>query len=218
MRGLVLSTALVLLVSVPAQAQIVVDFDDVSASSSGSVFPGTQYAGSGVTFTSADLVGAGGGNVALSNTSPDFLVIGNGNSISPPNFAAAVAVAGNPNDLFMAFDVPVTSVSVTPDDAAEGSADPIRLYALAATATPGEYEVLQVVSQLDDVEFPMVVNGGGQPFSFAAFEVTIQAEGFDDLTFQPTAQVPSLSANGTIGLVSILALAGGWSLVRRRSC
>jgi hypothetical protein len=175
-----------------AGALVVLDFDTVPAASGGTLYPGATFAASGVTFTSGSIPNAVsvGTVFTLTNIDAQMLVVGNGNSISPPNFAAASSVfLGTADDLLMSFATPVTSLQLTTDDANPdaGGADVVRLLALESTGNPSEYRVLASVSGLDDaISSPgnlLSVNLSGTPFSFALFQATTEPEGFDNLTF-----------------------------------
>jgi hypothetical protein len=186
---------------------VTVNFDSVAAAPGGTLYPGNTFAASGVTFTSGAIPSsvAVGDTVTFTNIDNQMLLIGNSNSISPPNFAAASFVFGGAaNDLLMAFSTPITSVQLTTDDANPDAAgaDVVRLLALASTGNPNEYEVLAIDEGLDNaITSPanqLLVDLGGLPFSFALFQSTTEAEGIDDLMFstvpEPTALVSLFTA------------------------
>jgi hypothetical protein len=178
-------------------APVVINFDDVAADdiidNALGVYPGDQYAGSGVLFRTGIMTGevAVGHIVTLTDPVDEFEVLGGPGqpSISDPNFAIPRG-AGNARDLLMIFTTPVTSIQVTTDDYSRELPDVVRLLALGATASPDAYTVLAFDEKLDDAITPpdnlLSVSLGGTPFSFALFEVTTEQEGFDDLTFVQT--------------------------------
>lgn len=191
-----------------AAGAVTVDFDDVLAAPGGTLFPGNQYAAFGVTFTSGAIpTGLSVGDVVtLSDPTDSFLILGNDNAISPPNFAAAEDVFGANDDLLMSFTAPITSLSLQTDDTLGEVADVVRLLALSATGNANEFVILAIVSGLDDaISAPDNVLSIGIPggFSHAIFEVTTEAEGFDNLTFQARVPEPAtllLLAGGLLGL------------------
>jgi hypothetical protein len=168
---------------------IVVNFDNVVAAPAGTLFPGNTFGANGVTFTSGSIPNTVnvGDTISFSNPVNQMLVLGNPDCISPPNFAAAADVFGVNNDILMSFSTPVTSVQLTSDDHPFESPDIIRLLALAPTANPNQFVVLALAEGLDNATMPpdnlLSVSFGGLPFSSALFQVTTEAEGFDDLTF-----------------------------------
>lgn len=112
----------------------------------------------------------------------------------------------------MAFSTPVTSVQLTTDDAGGEDADIVRLLALAQTGNPNEFVVLAVAQGLDDATTSPANQLGvslATPLSFALFQVTTEAEGFDNLTFN---QVPEPTG---LALVALALLAVGVGRRRR---
>src|SRR5262249_11220903 len=95
--------------------------------------------------------------------------------------------------------------------------DIVRLLALAPTANPDQFVVLAIAEGLDNATMPpgnlLSVTLGGVPFSFALFQVTTEAEGFDDLTFQTVtgAAVPEPGS-----LLLWLVGVGGFLLIGRK--
>lgn len=187
----------------------VLNFDTVTAGENGSLFPGNTFAAQGVTFTSGSIpntVDAAGETFTLASIDNQLLVLGNNNNISIPNFAAASGVFGISNDLLMSFSIPVTSVQVTTDDASPdgGGAQIVRLLALAATANPNEFSVLAAAQGLDDATTSpanQLSVALATPFSFALFQVTTEAEGFDNLVFNA---VPEPASFGFVALGLVL--------------
>lgn len=206
--------------SSPARADlIIVNFDSVVASPSGTLFPGNTFAASGVTFTSGSIPNTVnvGDTITFSNAVNQILILGNPDSISPPNFAAAAGVFGVANDVLMAFSTPVTSVQLTTDDNPFEAPDIVRLLALAPTANPNQFVVLAIAEGLDNATMPpdnmLSVSLGGVPFSFALFQVTTEAEGFDDLTF---VTVTGTAVPEPSSLLLCLLGVGGVILIGRR--
>jgi hypothetical protein len=174
----------------PAAAQLV-HFDGVVAAPGGTLFGGGTFAASGVVFRSVNIPNGVfvGQVITLSNVEPRLLVIGNSHAISAPNFAAASGVfTGGPNDVLMSFSSPVTSVSVVTDDTPAEGADIVRLIALAPASTPGKFVVTAIDSGLDNGVFPFLnflsLDLQNKPASFVVFQVTTEAEGFDNLRFE----------------------------------
>jgi hypothetical protein len=188
-------------------ANMVLNFDSVAATGGGTLYPGNIFAASSVTFTSGAIPNSVNVSdvITLSNLDNQLLLIGNTNSISPPNFAAASMVFGGAaNDLLIAFATPVTSIQLTTDDASPdgGGADIVRLLALVSTGNPNEYQVLALAQGLDNATTSpanlLSVDLGGTPFSYAIFQATSEAEGFDDLTFNTVPEPFAL----TLGLIA----------------
>src|SRR4026208_73099 len=117
----------------------VVTFDNVAAATGGTIFAGDTFSAKGVIFRSVNSPNgvAVGQTITLSNADPRLLVLGNADSVSAPNFAAASGVFANngPDDLLMSFSSPVTSVHVATDQSPGETADLVRLLALVPTAT-----------------------------------------------------------------------------------
>lgn len=215
-------TSVILAAGLWCSAQAVtVNFDSLAAG----VQPGNVLASSGVTFTTGNIPDAVavGNIITLAGPIAQFEVFAQPtNAVSPPNFATALGVGLN--DLLMSFTTPVTSVSVRTDHFSPETPEIVRLLALAPTGNPNEYTILAIAQGQDDaVSAPadtLSVSLGGTPFSFALFQTTTEAEGFDDLTFAPaaTAAIPTSSAWGTFALAGLLGLWGLWRLrqVRRR--
>lgn len=185
---------------------VVVNFDTVAA---GVNQDGNLFIGSGVSFTTGTIPNAVavGDTITLAGPDAHFDILGNADSISPPNFA--VARAAGFNDLLMNFTTPVTSVSVTSDEAPAEAADIIRLLALAPTGTPNQFTVLGLDSKTDNaLSAPanlLSVALGGSSFSFALFQTTTEQEGFDDLTFTPVPEPGTLLLllSGLAGLAAL---------------
>jgi hypothetical protein len=170
---------------------VTVNFDNVVASPSGTLFPGNTFAASGVTLTSGSIPDgvAVGDIITLSGPLDQIIIVGDAPSISPPNFAIGAQVLGPANDVLLSFSTPVTSVQLTTDDAFPEihGGNLVRLLALASTSAPFQYQVLALAEALDNATCApgnlLSVSLGGEPFSFALFQVTTEAEGFDDLAF-----------------------------------
>ena len=211
-----LPLALLAALAWPAAASAtVVDFDSVVAAPGGTLFGGGTFASDGVTFDSGTIPDAVAVGDVITFASPDpfLLVLGNSDAISAPNFAAASDVFVVLNDVLMSFSTPVTSVSLTTDDAGGEIADVVRLLALTPTGAPFEFMVVGIATGLDNATSSpanlLSVSFGGAPFSYALFQVTTEAEGFDDLTFTP---VPEPGGVALLGL----GLAGLLSAMRQR--
>jgi PEP-CTERM motif len=99
-------------------------------------------------------------------------------------------------DLLLTFTTPVTSVNVTSDDFSPEAPDVIRLLALQATATPGQFNVLAFDQKTDDAVAPpanlLSVSLGGNSLSHALIEVISENEGFDNVTFTPIPEPATL--------------------------
>jgi hypothetical protein len=168
----------------------IVDFDNVVAAPGGTPMPGDTFVAEGVVFWSVSAPNAVmvGQTITLSNVLPRMLVLGNANSISSPNFAAASGVfSGNPNDLLMRFSAPVKSVRVVTDDAVE-TPNIVRLLALEPTGLPGQFVVKGIDTGLDNATSApnnVLAVSANSPFSFALFQVTTEAEGIDNVRFEP---------------------------------
>jgi hypothetical protein len=189
----------------------VVDFDSVAAAAGGTVFAGGTFASEGVSFQSGSISSGPfvvGEVITFASPEPFLLVLGNPNAISGPNFAAASGVFGGLDDILMSFSTPVTSVSLVTDDADSENADVVRLLALTPTGMPFQFTVVAIANGFDDGTTPLAnllsVSPGGLPFSFALFQVTTEAEGFDDLTFTPVAEPGGITLLA-LGLASLVA-------------
>ncbi len=192
---------------------VVINFDALSATSTGTLFPSTAFVANGVTFTSGSIPNSVvvGTVFTHSNIDEQFLVIGNNDSISPPNFAAASLVfSGAANDLLMSFATPITSLQLTTDDNPSEAPDFVRLLALEATGNLWEFRVLALAEGTDNATTPpgnlLSVDLQGTPFSFALFQTTTEPEGFDDLVFN-TVPEPSALVLAALGILGMMACA-----------
>lgn len=179
----------------PAQA-VVIDFEGLPNGENA----GNVLAASGVTFATGTIPNVLTPTITFTPVSASFDVF-NPNICAISGTACALAHLGGTNDLLMSFSTPVTSVSLTSDDAPGEVPDVIRLLALAATGTPNQFTLLSSAQGLDDaVTSPgnqLTVTNGGLPFSFALFQTTTEQEGFDDLTFSPVPEPMTLLLWGT---------------------
>ena len=178
----------------------VINFDDVSVpggDGNQSVFPGNLYASSGVLFSTGNLdtdTIAVGGTVNFAKLNDDMQIANSSlSAVSQPNMVLPSPSNNFPDpnlvfyDLLLTFTTPVTSVNVTSDRFGFESPDVIRLLAMHATATPGQFDVLAFDQKFDDALAPpanlLSVSLGGNSFSHALIEVISENEGFDNVTF-----------------------------------
>ncbi|MBI1977203.1 MAG: PEP-CTERM sorting domain-containing protein [Candidatus Omnitrophica bacterium] len=168
---------------------VLIDFDDQVLVNVVEPRAGNLYAAQGITFSSGNMSPDLNAAIAVGNTFTltgilnEFVVIGNANAVSNPNFAGARSLGLQ--DTLMAFSSPISDLSLHSDDTGEG-AQIIRLLSLAATANPDEYQVLAFDEKLDNaVSEPANLLSVNVPsgFSFALFQVTTEQEGFDDVNF-----------------------------------
>jgi hypothetical protein len=169
----------------------VVTFDTVAADPGGTIFAGNTFSAKGVSFLSVNSPNglAVGQTITLSNADPRLLVLGNSDSVSAPNFAAASGVFANygPDDLLMTFSSPVTSVQLATDQNPGETADLVRLLALAPTSTPMKFVVVALASGSDAATTSpfnvLSLNLSGSPVSHVLFQTLTEAEGIDNLIF-----------------------------------
>jgi hypothetical protein len=173
----------------PASAGFV-DFDSVAAAPGGTMYPGSQFAASGVQFKSVTIPNNVfvGQTITLGNVVPRLMVLGNGSAISNPNFGAAAGVfTAVSNDLLMVFSAPADYVKVATDDTPE-TPDIVRLLALRPTANPSQFVVTAIKTGLDhQVIAPLNVltlDLQGKATTHFLFQVTTEAEGIDNLYWE----------------------------------
>lgn len=164
----------------------IIDFETPVIATPNAELSGETFAAQGVRFRTVRLTGtvAIGGTITLTDQNSDLRLYRDASAISGEQLAGP-ALGGTANDLLMSFDHPLASISLTSDDTVE-TANPIRLIALAATATAGRYRVIDFIDAQDDaVSAPanLLSLAPSENFTFALFEVRAQQEGFDDLTF-----------------------------------
>lgn len=200
---------------------VLVNFDDVAASTSGSVYSSNAFASHGVTLASCISTSsvAVGSTLNLFGIDPRVWVFGySNNAPSPPNYVGAINSANganSTNDILLSFSTPIFSIEVATDIPVE-SGEIVRLLALEPTANPWEFEVVGLAQGLDNATSSpanlLTVNMGTQAFSYALFQVTTEYECIDSLTFLP---VPEPDA---IGACLLALLLGGTSVraIRRR--
>ena len=202
----------------PGRADVVlVNFDNVSAVETGTLYPGTTFSNQGVSFASCISPSTlpSSSNLTLSGARDEIKVNGNANCISSLNFITATTTVGT-NDILMSFAVPIFSIQVTTDDPVE-SGDLVRLLALEPTENPWEFTVIGIAEGFDDATTSpanlLAIDLGNKSFSFALFQVTTESEGFDDLIFET---VPEASGTWlSITLMATTAALG--SRIRRRA-
>lgn len=190
-----------------------VNFDNVSAAATGTLYAGNTFSSQGVSFAMAISPSTipGTSNITLSGIDNRIVVNSNANCISSPNFISAF---GNnsplgTNDVFMSFSVPISSIQLTMDGSVE-AADLIRLLILEPTANPWEFQVIGIDEGWDNATTSpanlLAVDMGGRSFSYALFQVTTEAEGFDNLIFNTVPEpgiIPGL-------LMASLLVVGRW--------
>lgn len=193
---------------------VTVNFDTLPAGS----YAGNALAALGVTFTTGtipDSVNVGD-VITLASPVSGFEVFNQpANAVSPPNFATALGVGTN--DLLMSFSSPVTSVRVRTDHFSPESSDVVRLLALAPTGNPNEFQVLGIAQGSDNATSApgdTLAVSMATPFSFALFQTTTEAEGFDDLTFFGPLAAPGMNQRGFALLFVALILLGTRALRR----
>jgi len=172
----------------PAAAESV-NFDNVVASPSGTQFAGNTWAGKGVLFSSVNSTNAVsvGQTITISSAAPRVMVLANNDSVSAPNFAAASGVFNTtgPNDVLMRFASPVDSIRLVTDQSVGETPDLVRLIALAP-AGPNTFVVTAINTGLDNAMTSpanVLAVAPPNPVSFALFQVTTEAEGFDNLIY-----------------------------------
>lgn len=178
----------------------VINFDDLPHTG-GTVLPlpGSQYAGSGILFSSGTIPGLPmpGDVFTMTDLVDGFAYVSNSNCVSGPNFAGARDVGLQ--DTLFSFTSPVGSLSMTSDSAADGPT--FRLLALEATGAPNSYRVLAVDEAVTGFQDSLSLSLPGG-FSFAAFQVTTEQEGYDDICFSTVPAPGSLIAIVVSGLVT----------------
>jgi hypothetical protein len=186
----VLAAALLALgASRPAAAEAV-SFDNVAAAPGGTIFPGnTWLATQGVNFRSVNSTNAlfVGQIITVSTGAPRLMVLGNPNAVSRPNFAAASGVfaANGPNDVIMRFTQPVDSVRLVTDRTPGEAPDLVRLVALVPHG-PNQFVITAIDTGVDNATTApanVLAVTPPNPVSFALFQVTTEAEGFDNLRY-----------------------------------
>ncbi|MFO0782107.1 MAG: hypothetical protein U0636_00295 [Phycisphaerales bacterium] len=178
----------------------VIDFEDLPHSG-GAILPvaGDHYASSGLYISSGTIPGLPqvGDVFTMTDMVNEFAYVSNSSSVSSPNLAGARDL-GLQDSLF-SFSTPVSSFSLTSDSVSDGPT--FRLLALEATGEPNTFRVLAV----DEAEsgyqdhLGFTIAGG---FSFVAFQVTTEQEGYDNLefTFVPGPGALALLAAGALGM------------------
>ncbi len=178
-----------------------INFDDLPHSG-GAVLPvpGDHYASSGVWLSSATIPGLPqvGEVFSVTDVVNEFAYVSNSSSVSVPNLAGARDLGLQ--DVIFSFADLLGTLAMTSDSVSD---DPtFRLLALESTGVPNQYRVLAVdeaVIGFQDSLSVSVVSG----FAFAAFQVTTELEGFDDVNFTP---VPAPSSLAGLSLVGVLAV------------
>jgi len=173
------------------------------------IYPSNQYAGQGVTIQTIILtqsINTVGQIFSLTLSSDNFGVLSNDNSVSPPNFAVATNVFATASSaVLFSFSTPVSSVSLQTDDAPNEIPDVVRLMLLESLGG-GNFRVTAVVTGLDNaISAPqniLALTSGAA--SFAVFATATEAEGFDNLTFQPVPEPGTMLLVGA-GVASALA-------------
>ena len=100
---------------------------------------GETFAAQGVRFRAIRLTGTGaiGGMITLTGHNIDLRLYRDASANWGEQFVGP-SLGGKANDLLVSFEQPLVSIPLTSDDTVE-TAKPIRLIALAATATAGRY-------------------------------------------------------------------------------
>lgn len=184
----------------------VVNFDDLPHSG-GAVLPvaGDYYSASGILFSSGTIPGTPMVNDVFTMTDMvnEFAYVSNSSSVSVPNLAGARDLGLQ--DTLFSFTTAIANLAMTSDSVSDGPT--FRLLALESTGAPNTFRVLAVDEAVTGYQdaLNLSITGG---FSFAAFQVTTEQEGFDDITFSSVPAPGSMIAG---------AVAGVWALRRRRA-
>jgi hypothetical protein len=172
----------------PAAAESV-NFDNVAASSAGTIFAGNTWSSKGVVFRSVKSQNAllVGQTITVSTGTANLMVLGNADSVSAPNFAAASGVfdGSGRNDVLMHFASPVDSVRLVTDQSKGETPDFVRLLTLVPAGS-NKFVVTGIDVGLDNaITSPQNVLAVDppNPVSWALFQVTTEAEGFDNLVY-----------------------------------
>lgn len=172
---------------------VTIDFEAPVISTANAEIPGSTFEALGVGFRTVRLSGtvAIGGTITLAEQNRDLRIYRDASAISGEQLAGP-SLGGTSNDLLMVFRDPIATLSLTSDDLVE-TGNPIRLIALAATATADRYRVIDFVEAQDDAVSPpanLLALAPSEAFTFALFEIRTQQEAFDDLTFTFASTVP----------------------------
>lgn len=172
---------------------VTIDFEAPVISSANAEIPGNAFEDLGVSFRTVRLSGtvAIGGTVTLAEQNRDIRIYRDASAISGEQLAGP-SLGGTSNDLLIAFEDPIATLSLTSDDLVE-TGNPIRLIALAATATADRYRVIDFVEAQDDAMSPpanLLALAPSEAFTLALFEIRTQQEAFDDLTFTFASTIP----------------------------
>jgi hypothetical protein len=150
--------------------------------------PGDLYVSEGIKFDTCQSPNAIslGSIITLTDCTDGFLILGNGDAVSPPNFATAKGLGTM--DVLMTFSAPVNFVELFSDVNKTEGPDVIRLLALEPTGSPHQYKVVNYFQSLDnktgingDNRLNVATPQGG--FSAALFQTLTEAEGFDNLSY-----------------------------------
>lgn len=184
----------------PSAFATLINFDDLP-NTGGAVLPlpGNQYAASGILFSSGSIPGLPmpGDVFTMTDMVDGFAYVSNSNCVSGPNFAGAHDIGLQ--DTLFSFTSSMGSLSMTSDSAPDGPT--FRLLALEATGAPNTYRVLAVDEAVTGFQDSLSLSLPGG-FSFAAFQVTTEQEGYDDITFSAVPAPGSLVAFGIAGLAT----------------
>lgn len=175
------------------QSTKLINFDNLPPSSaSQTLYPGSFFKSRGVTFTSGSIPNkiSVGSKFTFQNIDQQIRIYTSNFSTSKPNFIAASEVNGRANDVLMRFSNPIKSLQLKTDAATSERADVVRLLALKPTRKPFEFRVVAITQSLDNTtqspENQMTLDRQQRSFSYALFQTTTEAEGFDDLKFKST--------------------------------
>ena len=128
----------------------------------------------------------------------EFAYVSNSSSVSVPNLAGARDIGLQ--DVLFSFSGLIDHLDMTSDSVPDGTT--FRLLARQATGTPNTFRVLAVDEAVTGYQDSLSVSVPGG-FAFAAFQVTTEQEGFDDVTFGfvPSPGAPAVFAVAGIALI-----------------
>ncbi|MFO0835307.1 MAG: hypothetical protein U0638_10070 [Phycisphaerales bacterium] len=178
----------------------VVNFDDLPHSG-GAVLPvaGNYYAASGILFSSGTIPGTPMVNDVFTMTDMvnEFAYVSNSSSVSVPNLAGARDLGLQ--DTLFSFTTAIANLAMTSDSVSDGPT--FRLLALESTGAPNTFRVLAVDEAVTGYQDALNLSIAGG-FSFAAFQVTTEQEGFDDITFSNVPAPGSMIAFAAAGVAA----------------